>query len=228
MRHLNDMKIRFLSILFLVLVNLMGFKYVNAQKNRTPQIELSLSVNRSQTYSNVSATYFDGHKGLIDIGIGVKYYFFASKRFNLIPALEYNQYRFYFEHINYSHYGSLYDVTYYLKRYTLPLALRYNWGKKIKAFAQAGVFGELVNDTQKETYPNQFPYFDENNHGEKVKTKVGTEPNYGYHIGLGVSFPISKFRLNLLLEYRHGLKSLNSDYEQFKLDIFRMSLGFVF
>lgn len=222
------MKTRILSILLLVIVNFIGTKYANAQKDRTPQIEISLSVNRTQINTVQKTAYFDGHKALLDYGFGMKYYFFASKGFNLILGLEYNQYRFSFEKMAYSHYGLIHDVTFYLKRFTLPLALRYSWGTNVKAFAQAGLFGEIVNHTQKETYSNQFPHFDENNPGEKLKSNVGTQYNHGYHMGLGTSIPISKFRINLLLEYRHGLKPLNDNYEQFNLDVIRMSLGFVF
>lgn len=229
MRHLANMKTRGLYILLLVLVNLMGLKYINAQKAHVPQVEISLSINRSQTYPSQSKTSFDGHQALLDLGFGLKYHFFASKKINFIPGIEYNQYSFSFERISYSHYGFLYDVNYYLKRFTLPLALRYNWGNRIKVFAQAGVFGEMVIDTYKESYPNQYGIpFDEDNPGEKIKYGVPAESNYGYLLGSGASFPISKFRANLSLEYRHGFKPINVYYEQFKLDVIRMSLGFVF
>ncbi|MDX2414301.1 MAG: outer membrane beta-barrel protein [Bacteroidales bacterium] len=222
------MKTRILSILVLVFISFMSLSDLSAQKVRIPQIELYLSINYTTVNSSQKTAPFDGYKGLPDLGFGLKYYFFASKRFNLISGLEYNQYRFNFENMVYSHYGYLHDVTYYLKRFTLPLALRYNWGNKIKISAQAGVFGEVEIDTQKETYPNQFPYFDENNPGEKVKTGVGAGGDYGYHMGLGASIPISKFRINLLLEYRHGLNQLNDNYEEFKLNVMRVNLGFVF
>lgn len=222
------MKTRISSILILVFISFMCLNNLSAQKEWVPQIEIYLTINHTKVNANQKTASFDGHKALLDLGFGIKYYFLASKRFNIIPGIEYNQYRFSFERISYSHYGSLYNVTYYLKRFTLPLAIRYNWGNKIKIFAQTGVFVEVPNDTRKENYPNQWPYFEENNLGEKVMTRVGTTLNYGYQMGLGASFPISQFRLTLLVEYRHGLKPLNEYYEQFKLNVLRINLGFVF
>lgn len=224
----KDMKTRALCLFFLIGLNLMGLKYVNAQKVRVPRVEISLSLNRAQTYPSQSETNFDGHQALLDLGFGLKYHFFASKKINFIPGVEYNQYRFSFERIAYSHYGSLYEVNYYLKRFTLPLAFRYSWGNRIKVFAQAGVFGEVVNDTYKETYPDQFPEFEDENLDDKIKYEVAAESNYGYLLGMGVSIPISKFRANLSLEYRHGFIPINDYYEIFKLDILRISIGFVF
>ncbi len=199
-----------------------------AQEVRSPKLELCVSINYTHVNSNQRTASFDGNKALSDIGFGVKYHFFASKGFNFVPGIEYNQYRFYFDNMAYSHYGSLHDVTYYLKRFTVPVAIRYNWGKKMKVFAQTGVFVEIHNHACQETFSNQFPYGDENSLSEKIKTMIFTEINYGYHLGLGTSIPISKYRLSLLLEYRHGLKPLNDDYEKFKLDILRINLGFVF
>ena len=207
---------------------LISLSDLSAQNVRAPQLEVYLSLNHTQVRLCQSTPYFDGYKALLDVGLGFKYYFFASKRFNLIPGLEYNQYRFSFEKMSYSHYGLLYDVSYYLRRFTLPLSFRYNWGSTIKIIAQAGVFGEIVNDTQKETYANQFPDLNGDHPSEKVKYEVGAESNYGYHFGLGTSLPISKFRINAILEYRHGLSPLNDDYEPFTLDVIRMNIGFVF
>lgn len=206
----------------LVLIFVMLFHQVSsAQDSKRINFEAFISTN----YSNIEPSL--GH-GLLGYGIGMHSCFFSSKKINLITGLEYNRNNFYVEKLLTGHYGSQTDITYHIDHLTLPLIGRINFGDRVRKFVNLGAYLDMVLKSIKEHPSWQFPPSTENDQDEMVKSDANLNGDYGISLGGGVSFPIDKYRLSFLLEYKHGLNIIYDDYEEFKMYQVKLNIGFVF
>jgi len=180
--------------------------------------EYRISVNETNLHDNNTN---DG----IGFGLGVYHSFSTDKNASIIIGLEYNrtvqEKRVMFEDPN--AYST--NVNYYINSLSVPLSVRYCFGKKSKAFIEAGPYFDFNFSSTKKGTMRLF-----NEDGVEILNynfydKVEIENfNYGISFGVGLIIPVSKYLLIIKPEYKFGVVSLYDFGDQIFNKYFRIVL----
>lgn len=179
------------------------------QKDDLSQIinEIDVSVNRTASFNNTISVERFG------IGVGVKHIFFKPKKINLISGMEYNLNRFQIDYFYEGHYAHSTDVLYTLHNLSIPLYFRLNFGNETKFFFETGGFLDFIFNASRSGTRH---IYSSNQTGEKEvefkneKASLYSTINYGVSMGVGVSFPLNKYRMFIKPDYKLGFVDLNS------------------
>ena len=167
--------------------------------------EIDVSVNR--TLSTRHSEYSEQ----FGFGVGAKHIFMKSKKLNLVTGMEYNLNRFQIDHLYDGHWSYLTDVRHTLHNLSIPLYVRWNFGKKINFFVEAGGFIDLIIDGKRSGTRHTAS---SNLTGEAVSDfedegAVYSTISYGASMGFGVSFPLEGCRIFIKPDCKLGLVDLN-------------------
>jgi hypothetical protein len=121
------------------------------------------------------------------------------------------------------------DVEYSVNSFSIPVSLRFNFGKQFRAFAEAGCFIDVNAGTRKGTmmiksdsYDPDAPWI-----GYKFEDNAWlTGMNYGYIAGLGFSYPVGKTEIITKVQYKKGLVNLGTFNNDLRNSYLLLSLGF--
>lgn len=184
--------------------------------------EASISVNRTLVAN-------DNTTDLFGCGIGLSRVVLNRKGFFLNAGLEYNFTRQKKDRTYEGHFAHAEDVTYDLHFLTVPLTVRYDLGRKVRFFLEAGGFLDLMlHSWRRGTWYSYLPgsggmpeynsRFFEGNAGV-------TNPNYGILAGLGIRIPVEeKGYVVVRSDYRLGFNVLSKD-EDIRNRYVRLSVG---
>jgi hypothetical protein len=154
------------------------------------------------------------------VGAGIHHTFLRNYPLNLISGVDYNyisQFKEATQHEQLENY--LKNVTFRMNTISIPLSLRFNIGKKIKFFIEAGAYAEFMVDSRTTGTEVRWGWqgYDYPAHpqlGAKDYEWNSTEDLYlfngGPSGGMGVSIPLSnKIGMIVKADYRHGIKDLS-------------------
>lgn len=156
------------------------------------------------------------------IGGGVFHSMFDRKRFNFIFGLEYNltnQFQYQLSNAGHSDYWTNSIIqSHYI---SVPLNVRFNIGKRVRFFVQAGIFIDFplflrINGTV-HLPPD---YIQE----KKVSYKQQADINYGFSAGLGFQMPIGLYSLLIKMEYKRGINKIIDRYDVYN-NYIRLAIG---
>lgn len=183
--------------------------------------EASISFNRTDLKD-------DNTENRNGFGLGVYHSFFAKSTINLTFGVEYNRTN-QFKHSMYQgHYAHSTDITYNLNMISFPVGVRLNIGNKIKVFAEAGGYADLViKSTRKGILHTYLP--DQNGQIVYKDTpfdeKADLSNVIGVYSGLGVRIPVPWFELVIKTDYKYGFNDLYSNRDEIYNRYWRISVG---
>ncbi|MEX1191311.1 MAG: outer membrane beta-barrel protein [Brumimicrobium sp.] len=192
---------------FLYILVLFCFPIYGQQDNLSQIInEIDVSVNRTVSVNNTISVERFG------VGLGVKHVFFKPKKINLISGMEYNLNRFEIDYFYEGHYAHSTDVFYTLHNLSIPLYFRLNFGNETKFFFETGGFLDFIFNASRSGTRH---ISSSNQTGEKEvefneRASLYSTINYGGSMGVGLSFPLNKYRMFIKPDYKLGFVDLNS------------------
>lgn len=181
--------------------------------------EFSVSVNSSMVSNSNTSNKIGG-------GIGVYKVWRNGKHLSIINGLEYNfssqlKNRVY-ENSNYAFYNDLNLQMHFL---SIPVSVRYSFGKATKLFVEGGIFADINLGSRR-----RGDFHTEDADGAPLILSVNEEANlntfdYGPTIGLGALVPVRGLNLLLKLDYKHGVSDLYRFTERIHNRYIRLSVG---
>lgn len=197
--------------------------YTQVNSNKYFFNEFSVSINRTELMNNNTENRFG-------FGIGAYRSFMPEKLISIIFGFEFNRTNQFKKSLYESHFANSMDITYHLNSLSIPLNSRINFGRRIKLFIETGIFLDLyiskIRDGVMYTYEinkqNQIEYKVFNFKGDANILNF----NYGPSIGMGLMIPLSKYKINLLVEYKSGLRTLYDYRDHIKNKYLQLKLNF--
>lgn len=178
------------------------------EKKSFPFDEFTISCNRTTVGDSYTHDRF---------GFGTGMYHTGLKKYsvNFIMGIEYNRTNLFKYSGGYTgHFSYQHDVTYHLNTISSPFFFRFNFGKKIKFFLEAGAYIDLNLICSVTGLTETNSGMDSLGHYSNTESKFrsGAELkffNAGATTGIGVSIPLnSKLDLIIKSDYRYGVRSL--------------------
>jgi hypothetical protein len=161
-------------------------------------------------------------------GLGVYHSFFAKSRVNLTFGAEYNRTSQFKKYMYVGHYAHSTDITYNLNMISFPVGARLNIGNKVKVFADAGGYADvMIKSTSKGMLHTYLP----DQYGQVVYKDVPFDQKadlssvIGAYAGLGIRIPLSLFELVIRTDYKYGFNELYSDRDNIYNRYWRISVG---
>ncbi|MBI1837081.1 MAG: outer membrane beta-barrel protein [Flavobacteriia bacterium] len=202
-------KTLFIATLFLG--NFMGF----GQEQDSSFIfdEVSISVNRTFV-SDANTTDQYG------FGLGIYHTFRKEHKLNVRTGVEFNQtgqkkgliyegeyILFDGQHI---YEKTFTNVNYRLNCLSVPLTARYNFGSKIKFFAEGGIYADLMFNARRDAYMFSAEWRDTAFvvKNEDVQESVNLVNTIGSTFSFGIRFPIKKYELIIRPEYKFAFRKV--------------------
>lgn len=200
-----------MSTLALVLFTMLMTSMAFGQGSTVFLNEVSISVNRTVVGD-------DNTNDLFGCGIGLSRVVFNRRNFFLNAGLEYNFTRQRKDRTYEGRFAHAEQVTYDLHFLTVPLTVRYDMGKKVRFFIEAGGFVDfMVHSWRKGTIYLRLPgsggqlSYDSRPFGSRAGV---SDPNYGCLAGLGLRIPMAQQGYIVIkTDYRIGFNSLLHDAE---------------
>jgi hypothetical protein len=205
-------------ILYLFTINIVLFAQ-NDKPLKFSELYVSANINGLES-SETKDTY--------GFGIGATASFVNHRKLNLHLGLEYNNTRQLQKSVYGGHFASYRDITYTTHFVSFPLFFRYTFGNKIKAFAEAGGFADLV---AKSTLNGTLLYLETTEGGQyyytdkPIEQKSGFQSTAGVSFGMGTRIPVAGMEIFIRPEYKFGINPLISSMETLYNRHFRLSIG---
>jgi hypothetical protein len=184
--------------------------------------EFNVSLNRTVIAN-------DNTQDRFGFGTGIYHSMLNRKKINLIFGFEYNLSKQYKKEISDNYGTSLEDIEYTIHSFTIPFNVRFNIGKKVKFFIDAGGFVE-INFHAKAMGDKHINY----TRGHDTAFKKSVTPfneevnvsrlNYGFTAGLGIRIPVKKIELIIKTDYKHGFRNLLHD-DHMNIRYIRLNIG---
>lgn len=188
---------KLILLLNLLLISNIFFAQDEPKKFRFPINEYRVSANMTTTRD----VFTENRTGF---GLGVYRTGDRNKLLNVVAGLEFNKTR-QFKTVFYEKKNeSMLNATYSTSCFSLPVGLRINLGKKVKFFAEAGIFGEYLSASRKNgvyQMSNSQQKMDDNAYLGKM--------NYGFYGGIGTTIPMGKVFMVIKADYQFGLADLH-------------------
>jgi len=168
------------------------------------------------------------------VGFGLAMYrtMLPQKKVNILFGFEYNRTTRFVDYFYKSHNSASYDVTYTVNSISIPFSVRINVGKRVKLFAEPGIFLDLnIGARGKGTSYSILYQPDENGNIQYTKTQYDEKAdvsniNYGFALGVGIKIPVSKHYLIIKPDYKIGLVPVYDYYDQLSNNYFRMTVAY--
>jgi len=183
--------------------------------------------------ANVSHTGTGSNNSRVGFGLGMYHNFLKGKPVQLLFGMEYNYTGQFIKNVYGGHYSSKTDVTYRISSISLPaFFVRGYVGKRVKVFAEAGFFFDLIlGASEKGNYWFFIP--PKNNQGEPVE-KTGSfhdkaniaNTDYGFSAGIGIKIPLHKHFLLFKTDYKLGMRDLSDGFTSIYNRYFRFNMVF--
>lgn len=208
----------------ILLLVLFYFSAYSQQKDSTDYFsgEFGVSINKTNLQD-------ENTEDRIGFGVSALCVARQHSRVNFVFGIEYNLTR-QFKKVAYeSHISNTSNIEYTLNNFSIPLNLRFNFGKTTKFIIEGGPFLDIILNSQREGTINT--YLPDGNNGTVLEThdfkeKVRLSPiNYGASIGMGISIPFDKFDIVVIPNYKLGLRQLGSHNTNIVNRYYRLTLG---
>jgi hypothetical protein len=185
--------------------------------------EFSISINRTLVKDGNTEDRYG-------FGFGAIRTFLPTKGFNVTAGFEFNKTVQKKKIVHFSSMYTAYEVTDRLYILSLPATLRFNFGKKIKFFAEIGIFLDLhvggCENGVADTYAQDSNYNFYRIVYKYKKTPYLSSTNYGPSFGIGLKFPMAKYFLLVKTDYKLGMNNLSGSLENFKNRYLRLVFAF--
>jgi hypothetical protein len=195
-----------MKALFTTFLLLSSILFIYGQKDSVPLLfnEFNVSLNRTVVSDNNTKERFG-------FGIGIYRSILNQKKINLIFGLEYNISRQFKKKISGDRWTTYKDVEYRIQSITLPFNIRFNIGKSVKFFIDAGGFVEVNHHAKAKGveytgigYGTNYRYYIIPFNEARNVAIV----NYGFTAGFGIRIPVKKTELIIKTDYKHGFRDL--------------------
>lgn len=183
--------------------------------------------------ANVSHTGTGSSNSRMGFGLGLYHTFLPGKSIQLLFGMGYNYAGQFIKNVHGGHFSSKTDVTLRISTISLPaFFVRGYVGKRVKVFAEAGVFFDLIlGASEKGTfYTLSFP----NGYQKEPVEKTGSfhdganiaNTDYGFSAGIGVKIPLHKHSLVFKTDYKRGMRNLSYGFTPIDNRYFRFVVAF--
>lgn len=201
-----------------------SISYTQIDSNKCFFNEFSASINRTDLMNNNT-------ENRIGFGIGAYRSFMPEKFISIIFGFEFNRANQFKKSLYEHHFANSRDITYHFNSLSIPLNSRINFGRRIKLFIETGIYFDLyiskTRDGVMYTYEiNQQNQIEYKVFNFKSDAKNISNFNYGPSIGMGLMIPLSKYKINLRVEYKSGLRTLYDYGDRIKNKYLQLKLGF--
>lgn len=207
---------RIIYILFFILL----FYSVNGQEKTIYIVEEYLiSINQTHIRTPSSQEPRNG------IGVSLNHLFKVDESANVVVGIEYN--RTSYSSSSFTTGRVLYlgdiDLIYTNDFLSIPLGIRFYFGKKVKIFFELGSYFDItLNSKRKGTWHDyNYTVID----SENINEDTDVPSMWGFSAALGAEFYISKKRFTIKTDYKRGSEKLQSADVNFYRDYYRLSVG---
>ncbi len=211
-------------IKIVVLIGLIYFSILTFGQNKNAirllDIEYSININNFQNQKN-------GINGKTGFGASIYRIWFTEKKYNLISGLVFNKLTFFDDYVKGGRYYDYENITFNIFSFSIPLFLRYNFGRKYKLFIESGPLIDIVPLIKGKGIKNNytpFPPYYTKDHSTVIENFDHDKIKYGINIGTGLIFPIKNFNPIMGLYYHKDCKFKNNMDEDILLNYFILKL----
>jgi hypothetical protein len=187
----------------LFIIGLLLFLKVEGQKDSSFWFnEFSVSVNHTVL---PKTDFSDGRFGF---GVGAYRVFRKEKPTNITFGFEFNRTGQFRDYEYRGHFSNVTDITYSYYAFSLPFAVRFNVGKKVKFFAENGLFLDLFARVMSKgtMHSTSFGVNQPTIHEEYEFSQLArvTPADFGSSFGIGIKIPVSRHALLIKSDFKCG------------------------
>ncbi len=178
--------------------------------------------------ANVSHTKTGSTNSRMGFGLGMYHTFLPGKNIQLLFGMEYSYTGQFIKRVQGGQYSSKTDVTLRMSTLSLPaFFVRGYLGKRVKVFAEAGVFFDLILGAGERdafyslTFPNGYQNEPVEKTGSFHDNANIANFDYGFSAGVGVKIPLHKHSLIFKTDYKQGMMDLSYGFTSIDNRYFR-------